>query len=386
MNNNSVLCRFIKDHKDNWEELLYKCHGIKVKREGCYAIFNYSYDCLFQDPLVQEARGIIIDCDELEVICWPFRKFGNHYESYADKIDWSSARVLEKVDGSIIKLWFDKKASKWQFSTNGTIRSENASVGDRFGLTYYDVILSADNYHTIPFDKLDETNTYIFELVSPETKVLVKYDRASLYHIGTRNNTTGIELDVDIGIKKPREYPIDSLESCLKAAAMLNKDNREELTDEGFVVVDKNWNRVKIKSPDYLMINCIVKNYSFSKKEYISMVLENSENIKIISDCCPGLIPFFKYYEFKIAELMRSADRMGELARCLYKEYSNDRGAVAAVISKHPLGQVGFKCLDCNEDGHEVLMKYYKDRLEKLIPEYFEPDDLHRLFYSEKQQ
>ena len=120
------------------------------------------------------------------------------------------------------------------------------------------------------------------------------------------------------------------------------------------------------------------------KKEYISMVLENSENIKIISDCCPGLIPFFKYYEFKIAELMRSADRMGELARCLYKEYSNDRGAVAAVISKHPLGQVGFKCLDCNEDGHEVLMKYYKDRLEKLIPEYFEPDDLHRLFYSEK--
>ena len=70
---------------------------------------------------IRELGGIIIDCERCEVVCWPFRKFGNHNEGYADTIDWSTARVQEKVDGSIVKLWYDEANGKWQFSTNGCI-------------------------------------------------------------------------------------------------------------------------------------------------------------------------------------------------------------------------------------------------------------------------
>ena len=76
MNDHSLLCRYLFSHHD-WETSLWNDHHIKVHRDGAYAIFNYSYDSRFSDPLVQESRGIILDTEKMEVVCWPFRKFGN---------------------------------------------------------------------------------------------------------------------------------------------------------------------------------------------------------------------------------------------------------------------------------------------------------------------
>lgn len=315
MNVNSVLCNFIKGHADDWEALLEREYSVRVKREGDLAIFNYGFDCNFADPIVQEARGIIIDCKRLEVVCWPFRKFGNHNEIYADEIDWSTARVLEKVDGSIIKLWYDRAADKWQFSTNGTIRAESAPIGQYAGLTFGKVILGADNYGKIPFDALDRDCTYIFELVSPETQVVVKYNAASLYHIGTRNNISGEELEVDIGIKKPASYPLESLEQCLRAAAELNRDTAgdDAIESEGFVVVDGRWNRVKVKSPDYLMMHRLKQPVGVSKRDCIAMLLANDESIGIICEANAELNVTFKYYEYRLAELFLQADKLALL-------------------------------------------------------------------------
>ena len=104
MNENSHLCRFLAAHPNDWEERLKRDYGLRIKSDGEYTVFNYNINCDFKDPIVQEARGIILDTVRLEVVCWPFRKFGNYNEGYADEIDWSTARVQEKVDGSIIKL------------------------------------------------------------------------------------------------------------------------------------------------------------------------------------------------------------------------------------------------------------------------------------------
>ena len=78
------------------EEILKKEYGLRIKVEGDYAVFNYNITCDFKNPIVQEARGIILDIKSFEVVCWPFRKFGNYNESYADEIDWTTARVQER--------------------------------------------------------------------------------------------------------------------------------------------------------------------------------------------------------------------------------------------------------------------------------------------------
>lgn len=72
----SYICNFIKDHPDNWRELLAE-NKIKVKDDESLSIFNYDIMADFSDPIVQEARGIIINRETLDVVAWPFRKFGN---------------------------------------------------------------------------------------------------------------------------------------------------------------------------------------------------------------------------------------------------------------------------------------------------------------------
>lgn len=372
----SYLCRFLAEHPDDWELLLRKEYDLRIKREGDLAIFNYEITADFYDPIVQEARGIILDTRRLEVVCWPFRKFGNHSEGYADPIDWSSARVLEKVDGSIVKLWFDRGEEKWQFSTNRTIRASVAGVEGKPMLTYGDLIASAENYGEIPFASLDRDLTYIFELVSPEACVVVQYERTMLYHIGTRHNRTGEELELDIGIVKPASYPLTSLEDCLRTAALLNRENGGgEITREGFVVVDKDFHRVKVKSLDYVTMHHASTMRTIGKRECIDLLLHDPDKLKSLCQKRSMLEPYVKYYEYKLAELLYQADVMGELALRLYEEYSHDRRAVASVIAKHRLAFIGFHAIDAGKGGRELLLDTPFERWVGHIPDY-EPEDI----------
>jgi len=383
MNTASYLCRFLAEHPENWEALLWKDYGIKVKRENTYAIFNYGYDCNFAEPIVQEARGIILDTERLQVVCWPFRKFGNYNEYYADTIDWKTARVFEKLDGSIIKLWFDVEAAHWQFSTNGSIRAENAHIGAFALLTFNDLIRRAENFSNIPFESLDKNYTYIFELISPYNRIVIPYKDTVLCHIGTRCNLSGQEMDIDIGIQKPASYPIKSLTQCIETALALNKNAGEEIIAEGFVVSDGNWNRVKVKSPDYIVKHHLRQTKSLSKSECIAMLLSSPEDAAELCKANPDFVPLFKFYDYHLARLQLSADKLAELSRQLYGEYSRDRAAVASIILRHPLSWIGFRSLDLRLPGREILMSRPIEQLCRHIPDY-EAEDFSDLFVQKK--
>lgn len=371
MNERSYICRLISERPD-WEKLLKDEYHVSVHRDGHYAIFKYSYECDFADPVVQEARGIIIDTDALEVKCWPFRKFGNFNESYADAIDWSTASVQEKVDGSIIKLWYDDERQAWQFSTNGSIRAETAPVGDNTDKSFGDIIKSACNYGSIPFNSLDREKTYIFELVSPETRVIIPYNETKLYHLGTRHRVTGIETDEDIGIVKPARYTLHSLEDCISAASKLNEgmSNADDIEAEGYVVVDANWNRVKVKSPGYLAAHYISE-IKMTKENVITMLREQRLPADDIIEMNPRAESIVRFYQYQMAEADALADEIGRMAETLYEEYQHDRKLVADVLMKNPLwGSIGFKCIDTGLPGRECLETMPLGRYLKLIRDY----------------
>ncbi|MBE5870606.1 MAG: hypothetical protein E7294_05040 [Lachnospiraceae bacterium] len=179
MNENSVICSMIRNNPDDWRELMTD-KLIDMGTEGDLTIFNYQAEADFSDPVVREARGIIINTKKMEVVCWPFTKFGNYYEYYADQIDWESARLLEKIDGAIVKMWFDRQKGEWRFSTNKRIVPDER---------YNSIIKKIQDQ--VDFSLLDEDYTYILELVSPMAKVVIDYLDSLFYHIGTRNNKTG---------------------------------------------------------------------------------------------------------------------------------------------------------------------------------------------------
>ena len=124
MTENSLISNLMSNNA-NWREVM-KSKKIRIYEDDNYVLLSYGIGPNFNDPIVKEARGIILDKETLNVVCWPFTKFGKYDDNYADDIDWNTARVQEKIDGSIIKLWYDSRANVWRFSSNTQIYLENA--------------------------------------------------------------------------------------------------------------------------------------------------------------------------------------------------------------------------------------------------------------------
>lgn len=249
---------FILDHPDDWRQLLSgPPYNLTIKDDVPYTIISYhQFESDFQLPLVRECRGLILrDADGCpEVACRGFDKFGNYGESYCPEIDWSTARVQTKVDGSIIRLWYEGEPEKgdWHVSTNGVIDATKALVGTNHTRSFEALFWESANRQQLNLAKLDRDCTYMFELVGPENRVVVYYTEPMIFHIGTRENRTGLERSTNIDIPRPAEHRFQTLSECIEGAKRL------PVSEEGYVVVDATWNRVKIKSPAYVALHAML--------------------------------------------------------------------------------------------------------------------------------
>lgn len=262
------LVEFIKEHED-WENLIQRePYCITIKRQDNLIMFSYNQlSSDFTNPVVKECRGIILEDKTFRPVCVPFFKFGNYGESYVDTIDWHSARVQEKVDGSLIKLWYYN--DKWNVSTNGTIYANMANLQNNIMniSNYYELFVSASK--SLNYSLLDKDYTYMFELISPLNRVVVPYSETAIVHLGARSNITLKEFDVDLVIRKPKSYGFTSLEECISMASEL------PFSQEGYVVVDRDWHRIKVKSPAYVSAHYLINNRVITKSRIINMIKIN---------------------------------------------------------------------------------------------------------------
>lgn len=400
MTKNSLICNIINDHPNDWREYFAENYDkIIIKSSSNLSLFVYGIEANFNDPVVQEARGIIINTETCEVVCWPFRKFGKYYESYADKIDWTTARVQEKIDGSIVKLWYNKLTNNWVWSTNSMIDANDANIDETKTVLFMDIIKQADNFHIIQ-KSIDDNAlltdiTYIFELVSPHTSVVIKHRMTRLFHIGTRSNITGKEMNADIGIAKPREFGIDNIDDCIKYADVINRNTLSHKIDvcymEGFVVVDANWNRIKVKSPIYVVLHNIFTGSSVSKKLLIQLIHEDAIYIDSICKEFPDRSHWIRYYDFKYKELIWQLSRFINITRKIYEDSGNDRKAVANIIKGHKFAPLAFRALD-NKDDIFTLMDNMAGGLINILCKYipdYEPENfswMFKAYYHSKEE
>lgn len=255
--------KFIREHPADWEQILSKppfC--ISTKRDGDYFLLKYSQlDSDFSDPLVRECRGVIFHNTD-GLVCLPFTKFFNYGEKNAADIDWASATVTEKIDGSLMKVWYH---NGWHLSTNNTIDAFSAQVSDA-DATFGDMFEKAAGCDFADFCRtLDKTHVYMFELISPDTRVVIDYTHTNIYHLATRDMVTRQEIDEDIGCVKPECFPFRSVDDVLNAAKKLDRNH------EGFVVCDRHYNRVKIKGDEYLAAAHLNNNGVLTDRRIIRM-------------------------------------------------------------------------------------------------------------------
>lgn len=267
---------------ENWESIITKDpYKITVKRDGQYILLLYnqlSSDMSLQE--VQESRGSIFKYEKGEwiYVCRPFDKFFNYGEAHAARIDWKSACVTEKVDGSLMKLWYDDY--KWNLSTNGMIDAFKAKVGDdlSFGLLFEKAV----GARIEDFAKdLDKDYTYLFELTSPFTQVIISYE-LKVWYLGCRNTKTGIEIFDQLYIPNtylPKIFKLSNFNDVLKVVTAMSKD------EEGVVVKDKFNNRIKVKSPEYLIAARFVNNNIITARRVLEMI--RSDSLDDFLSYCP---------------------------------------------------------------------------------------------------
>ena len=283
------ILKFIENNSD-WEELLSKePYNLKIVRDDNNVMLKYNQlTSDFSNSIVRECRGLIIQKDKENnfiPVCVPFFKFMNAEEpnSDLDKIDWKTASVQEKVDGSLMKVWYDNNKKKWMISTNGTIDAFKASLAsDETELTSYGELFlkCLDNAKAdISFQKLtsmlEQNKTYMFEMVSPYNRIVIDYAEPKLYFLGSRDNNTLQEYNPSQEGKilayfdTPKIYKLNSYEEVKKAA------NELPWNEEGYVVCDRFFNRVKIKSPEYVMAHYTRTNGVITKERLMNIILEN---------------------------------------------------------------------------------------------------------------
>lgn len=268
----------------DWE-LRLKLHPFccNVKKDGEYVLLQYQQlNSDFSSRVVQECRGSIFRKDERAnwtYVCRPFDKFFNYGQVEAATVDWNTARVLEKVDGSIVKVWMDK--GEWHLSTNGNIDAFKAPVSD-LGYSYGDVFNRALGRDFRQLGQmLDPEYTYMFELTSPDTQLVVPYPDG-VWYLSRRHTQTGVEqFDRPHlpGVKLPKEFHMDKFEDVLAVVQAMPKE------EEGVVINDADGNRIKVKSPEYLLASHLSNNKMVSNRNLIVYMQE--EKIDDFLAYCP---------------------------------------------------------------------------------------------------
>jgi len=317
------------------EDLRKDPFNLHINAKDNLVIFKYNqFNSDFSNKIVKESRGIILEKGTWNIVAHPFDKFFNYGEVYAYNLSLDDSYILEKVDGSIIKVYFYD--GEWRVATNGTIDANDASNNDgiTFAKIFFDVISKE------AFDKLT-TNflpnlTYIFELVHPSNRIVVDYGGLKeLVFIGLKEND-GKLRDFNIHhkpIKKKYEklfknlpirfvniYGMGNVDDMFELSKLADAANALGNEFEGYVVTQIKDNlvigRVKVKSPKYVQLHHVATGESVTNN-LIRVLLENEEKeFEVYLDKLPDAVKDeYKLLKKKYFDLIEYLSKDGDYYR-----------------------------------------------------------------------
>jgi hypothetical protein len=371
---------YIKTH-ENWKlKLEAPPYNLIIKEEGGLAILSYTPKSDFNEMICRESRGLVIDAETFEIVNYGFDKFFNYSDPFAAKIDWGTASIQKKIDGSLIKIAYSEKGrcsldgKKILVSTNNCIFAADAPVnklGDNergdgeisnFEKLFWKAVANAGAARNKP-DILNKTNilpgyTYMFELCSPYNRVVVPHSKIEIYHIGTRDNETLEEVETDIGIQKPEKYGFGTLEECVASVSKL------PYNEEGYVAVDKNYNRVKIKSPAYVATHHIISNISDKR---IFLLIRDGQSESFLSQF-PEYREMVERVERKVSNFAEYVSEFTRASKLLEIPPGKDYDKEYAMIVKESLCSSFFFGL--RQKRWDTPTEYLKGFLESRIVDF----------------
>lgn len=233
-------------------------HGIRGKSDGKHLILDYDQISVkWTEPYGYVCRGLILDAVTFDVIAFGLPKFFNFGEHYAAPIDWATAKVYEKIDGSMANRWWSPHTERFEYSTRFQLPNNlQANTVNSGVITWAELIEKCMTCISAPalprLDLQKQHETWTFEVCSLHNMVVVRHDGFSAKLLGIRDLRTMQELAIEVvpECSAPKSYRFSS---GAEVAEFANKHAAVEL--EGFVVCDDNFARVKVKSDQYVQLH-----------------------------------------------------------------------------------------------------------------------------------
>ena len=280
--------------------------GIVVTEYAEYVVLNYSmFDSPKRHPTVEECRALILQKGSWKVLARSFDRFFNYGEcpDKDSEFNLANAVVWEKIDGSLCLVWWNPTYGQWEASTRKMAYAEGSTC---LGNAFKDVIMKALGGRDLDemFEGMDKQVTYIFEVVSPETRVTKPYKDYDIYLLGTRNIVTGDEglgsnyiselmaIKTKLDVRTPKIYSFKNVTEIVAFAKQM------DAFDEGFVCTcitpSGSFSRIKIKNPAHVAISHLRENGGMSSKNIaiISWGGDQEEYLKYF----PEDMEFFEPY------------------------------------------------------------------------------------------
>ena len=256
------VIEFLRNH--SLEELTQQ-FAIRITRHQTYPnLISLKYDqlsSLVTHPIVRECRGLILDeSNHWQIVAMPYLRFFNYREKSADAIDWSTAQCFSKLDGCLTILYHYN--NQWQVATSST--PDASGQAGTFKITFEKLFWKV--WQELGYQLPTDTDTcYLFELMTPYNRVVVRHDTNRLVLHGARNRLTlqeylPTEIAAQYGWESCPVFPLNSLDAILKAAEAL-----EATEAEGYVVCDRNFSRIKVKAPAYVAMSYLKDGFSVQK-------------------------------------------------------------------------------------------------------------------------
>jgi len=260
-------------------------------------------------------------------------------------------QIVEKVDGSLIGLWFHN--NKWNISTKGAIGGINQI--NNLNITFKDLFWNT--FNQLQMKHLNSKNgerdlsflknyCFMLELITPENKVICKVTNPRIVLHGLRNLTTLQEVNIlkdhceelnipwiqlfqELNWEVIKHFNLLSDLSKIKEEA----NKYSALDQEGFVCIDKNFTRVKIKSDQYIALSHIKDGMSNRR---ILELIRNGEKEEVLA-YFPEYLPKFKELEEIFTNYTKEAEQILSDALNLIS-VSNNRKDLALLITKTETG------------------------------------------------
>ena len=226
------------------------------------SVFKYSREVFYKalwntDPLLLEARGMVLDAEGNKVI-WPFTKVFNYNENGTTLDPLTMVVCPRKVNGFMASV--TRYRDEILVSTTGTLDSDYVGY-------------AKEMLAPLDLDYVTAGYTFLFEIVHPKDPHIIE-EEFGAYLIGCRRHATGgmaHELGLDnvasqMGAKRPEvifgyfKDILDYLKECKHEGYMVRLEGSEETV-------------MKLKSPHYLTKKFLMRmgknkvEYMFNEKE-----------------------------------------------------------------------------------------------------------------------